>query len=783
MERGRRNAGQGSGRTNGRFGGQGLGENKFTAKMQKKLVVLFILVLLAFAGLGARLVLINRDNGERYKKQVLAQQQYSSQTIPFKRGEILDRKGTKLATSEKVYDLILDCKQMYANDGKYVETTLAALDQYFDVNINEVRRYAEEHPNSQYYSIKKRMSYDQISAYQEMMADEARKEESALVKGIWFEESYKRIYPNNELACDAIGFVRTNGTATYGLEEQYDSVLNGINGRQYGYLDADENLQRTTRAAVDGYTIYSTLDVTIQRIVEKYLKQYNEENKNIAREGNGAQDVGCIIMDVKTGNILAMASYPSFDLNNTWDVTPLIGSKLLDEEGNVTDTIVNEEIAAQMENAEDNTQLAYNLNALWKNYCINSTYEPGSVMKPFVAAAGLESGKLAGNESFECTGIIQVSDRKIRCHNYLAGAEGWLTIGEAIERSCNVALIRMAQVIGKDEFLKYMSEFNFGLRTNIDLAGEARTASLVFTDKTMGPTELATSSFGQGFNVTMIQMITGFCALINGGYYYEPHMVSRITASDGSVVEDIEPRLLKQVISAETSAKVRQYCEQVVYGENGTGWRAKTPGYRIGGKTGTAETVSAQGTRDKKNYVCSFMGYAPADDPQIAIYIVLNRPNSSLQDQETGKASLMAKNIFMEVLPYLNIFMTEPLTEEEMAELEEKQIEIRQQLVDETLPEGETAEEGTEGEAGTEDGNASEGDAEAGEETQEETNPYVNENGQLIDPDTGEVIDEDTEGYDTPISGILGGETSSWPETETETRTETETGTETGDSP
>ena len=783
MERGRRNAGQGSGRTNGRFGGHGLGENKFTAKMQKKLVVLFILVLLAFAGLGARLVLINRDNGERYKKQVLAQQQYSSQTIPFKRGEILDRKGTKLATSEKVYDLILDCKQMYANDGKYVETTLAALDQYFDVNINEVRRYAEEHPNSQYYSIKKRMSYDQISAYQEMMADEARKEESALVKGIWFEESYKRIYPNNELACDAIGFVRTNGTATYGLEEQYDSVLNGINGRQYGYLDADENLQRTTRAAVDGYTIYSTLDVTIQRIVEKYLKQYNEENKNIAREGNGAQDVGCIIMDVKTGNILAMASYPSFDLNNTWDVTPLIGSKLLDEEGNVTDTIVNEEIAAQMENAEDNTQLAYNLNALWKNYCINSTYEPGSVMKPFVAAAGLESGRLAGNESFECTGIIQVSDRKIRCHNYLAGAEGWLTIGEAIERSCNVALIRMAQVIGKDVFLKYMSEFNFGLRTNIDLAGEARTASLVFTDRTMGPTELATSSFGQGFNVTMIQMITGFCALINGGYYYEPHMVSRITASDGSVVEDIEPRLLKQVISAETSAKVRQYCEQVVYGENGTGWRAKTPGYRIGGKTGTAETVSAQGTRDKKNYVCSFMGYAPADDPQIAIYIVLNRPNSSLQDQETGKASLMAKNIFMEVLPYLNIFMTEPLTEEEMAELEEKQIEIRQQLVDETLPEGETAEEGTEGEAGTEDGNASEGDAEAGEETQEETNPYVNENGQLIDPDTGEVIDEDTEGYDTPISGILGGETSSWPETETETGTETETETEAGDSP
>ena len=743
--------------------------NKFTAKMQKKLVVLYILVLLAFAGLGARLVVINRDNGENYKRQVLSQQQYNSQTIPFKRGDILDRKGSKLATSEKVYDLILDCKQMYANDGKYVDATLAALDQYFDVNLAEVKRYAQDHPNSQYYPIKKRMSYDEISAYQEMMADEERTEESSLIKGIWFEESYKRVYPNNQLASDAIGFVRTNGTASYGLEEQYDSVLNGINGRQYGYLDTDENLQRTTKAAVDGYNICSTLDVTVQGIVEKYLKQYNEENKNVYREGNGAQDAACIIMEVNTGNVLAMASYPFYNLNDTWNVEPLIGTKLLDEKGVVTDTVVNEEIARGLEEAEDNTQLAYNLNNLWKNYCINATYEPGSVMKPFVAAAGLESGKLKGNESFECTGIIQVSDRKIRCHNYLSGAEGWLTIGEAIERSCNVALIRMAQTIGKDEFLKYMSEFNFGLRTNIDLAGESRTASLVFTDKTMGPTELATSSFGQGFNVTMIQMITGFCALVNGGYYYEPHMVSKITANDGSVVESIEPRLLKQVISAQTSEKVREYCEQVVYGENGTGWRAKTPGYRIGGKTGTAETVSARGTREKDEYVCSFMGYAPADDPQIAIYIVLNRPNSSNQDQETGQASLMAKNIFTEVLPYLNIFMTEPLSEEESAELEKKQEELRQQLMESAPEEGETALEdptAQEGETNDPDAVPAEGESEEKEtqtvqegETQQESNPYVNEEGQLIDPDTGEVLGEDTEGYDTPVSGILGGNT------------------------
>lgn len=182
-------------------------------------------------------------------------------------------------------------------------------------------------------------------------------------------------------------------------------------------------------------------------------------------------------MDVHSGEVLAMASYPTFDLNDTRNPEALIGSKLIDVSGNSTDTVINEEIAASMKQEENNDLLVQNLNALWKNYCINSTYEPGSTMKPFVAAMGLEDGRLKGNESFECTGIIEIGGYKIRCHNYRNGAEGWLTIGESIERSCNVTLIRMAQVIGIDEFLKYMSEYNFGLKTNIDLAGEARTAS------------------------------------------------------------------------------------------------------------------------------------------------------------------------------------------------------------------------------------------------------------------------------------------------------------------
>lgn len=773
----RRDDNRGQNRPGEGAAGRDMGRNKFTTKMQRKLVVLFLLVLLAFAGLSARLILINRDKGESYEKQVLSQQQYSSKTIPYKRGEILDSKGTKLAVSEKVYDLVLDCKQMNAKE-EYVEPTLQALEDYFGADKAQVRAYAQENPSSQYYVIKKQMTWDEISAYQEMMEDPERTEESANIAGIWFEESYRRVYPNNTLACDVIGFTRSDGVGLYGLEEYYNDTLSGVNGRQYGYLDTDENLQRTTRAAVDGYSIYSTIDTTIQGIVEKYLKKYDEENRNVAREGNGAFDAACIVMEVNTGNVLAMASYPFYDLNDIRNTEPLIGSRMIDVSGNSTDTVITAEIAKSME--DDNDLLMQNLNALWKNYCISSTFEPGSTMKPFVAAMGLEDGRLKGNESFECTGIMEVGGYNIRCHNYLSGAEGWLTIGESIGRSCNVALIRMAQVIGTEEFLKYMEEFNFGLKTNIDLAGEARTASLVFNENTMGPTELATSSFGQGFNVTMIEMITGFCALINGGYYYEPHMVSRITASDGSVVENIEPRVLKQVISSETSAKVREYCEQVIYGENGTGWRARTPGYRIGGKTGTAETVSAQGTREKDEYVVSFLGYAPADDPQIAVYVVLNRPNSQNQDLETGKAALMARNIFCEVLPYLNIFMTEPLTEDDQKILDDLQIEIRQQLEsgggedggEETVSGNGAAGEGGEnaGEAGEnppaeESGPADEsgesepengGQPENGE-PEENDNPYVNDQGQVIDPDTGQVITPEDEGYETPVSTILGG--------------------------
>ena len=674
--------------------------NRFTTRMQKKLVVLYLCVLLAFAGLSARLFLINRDNGEQYEKQVLSQQHYSSRTLPYKRGEITDRKGTKLAVSEKVYNVILDCKLMNEKED-YVEPTISALVQYFGADEGKLRSYNADNPDSQYYVVKKQKTYEEIAPFQELTADE---EKGKNIKGVWFEEEYRRSYPLGSLACDVIGFTSGDNIGTYGLEEYYNDILSGINGREYGYLNDDANLERTTKAAVDGQNLVSTLDVNIQSIVEEKLQEFDNTYKDAVREGHGARNVGCVIMEVDSGEVLAMASYPNFDLNDPTNSTALIGQNMVDADGTVLTDVISEASLAGM---EDDT-LYRQLNYLWRNYCISNTYEPGSTMKPFTAAAGLESGALTGNETYDCGGSLVVAEgqRPIKCHNVYG--DGVLTISQAIERSCNVALMKMGQTIGKTTLLKYMEDFNFGLKTNIDLAGEARTASLVFTEDTMGPVELATTTFGQGFNVTMIQMITGFCALINGGYYYEPHMVSQITSSDGSVVRNIEPRLLKQVISEETSAKIRDYCLQVVIGEHGTGHTARPAGYLIGGKTGTAETQP----RGNNEYVVSFMGYAPADDPEIAIYVVVDRPNS--EDQDDAKfATRIVRSILTEVLPYLDIFMTEPLSEEEQQELEEQQIAYQQALVSGNDVSGNSA-DGTEGTDAQESGSGTAGAGETG---------------------------------------------------------------------
>ncbi len=727
-----------------------------------KLAFLFGLSVLLLAGLSIRLMYIVRVHGAEYQKAVLQNQQYDTVTIPFRRGDIVDKNGTILATSEKVYNVVIDASVMltYQNH-RYLEPTLEAIAKCFPdvIDADAVRYYVMNNESSRYYVVAKRLSYAEISDFLEMQS------ENDYIKGVYFEEEYKRVYPNGHLASTILGFTRKNSNAEgqYGLEEYYDEILTGTNGREYGYQNDDDTLERTVKAAVDGYTLHTTIDANIQSIVEKYLREFNEEYAGNVREGNGAQNLGCIIMDVNSGEILAMANYPDYDPNDYKNAGPLIGTQYIEQYTNpagyfeyeTTKEVINQQLLSTL----NEEQLNVNFSALWKNYCISNTYEPGSTAKPFTVAAALESGAITGDEVYTCNGYMEVGGHKIKCHTYASGGDGAVSVMDSIAWSCNVALMKIGQAMGRDRFCRFQRNFNFGLKTNIDLAGEARTASLVYDVKDMLPSDLATNTFGQNFNATMIQMITGFCSLINGGHYYEPHVVSKITNSAGATIENIEPRELKTTISESTSEKIREYTRAVVMEEGGdrrTGKTARPAGYAIGGKTGTAETLP----RGNKEYVVSFIGYAPADDPQIAIYVVVDRPNAAKQD-DAKFATKIVRNVLTEVLPYLGIYMTEELSDAEIKELEEKKLENTYKFNETSGETQETKEEEyiTEGTIV--------------DPTGESANIYPKwmtypvdpvtgyridpETGQKYDASTGELATEDNEsmGEEVPVNGNL----------------------------
>jgi len=679
--------------------------------MQKKLAVLFILVLLAFAGLSARLVYIYRSDSEDYKKQVLSQQEYDSKILPYKRGDIIDAKGTKLAYSEKVYNLVIDPKRI-GESGEVMTATLQALTSCFDVNESELRDYIRQNPDRRYHVVLRQLSYDETSSFLELQKDTTAHPN---ILGVWFEEEYKRVYPLGSLACDVIGFTGKDNEGTYGLEEYYNDTLNGANGREYGYLNDDSTLERTTKSAVDGNTIVSSLDVNIQEIVEKHILAFNKEHENEYRQGElGSKNTGVIVMNPKTGEILAMASYPTFDLNNPTDLS---------------DYYTQEEI----DRMEEGDTLYDTLNQLWRNFCVQDTYEPGSTAKSLTISAALDAGIINGNETYECLGKLNVSGHEIKCHKVTG--HGIVDVSGALEQSCNVALMKIAASMGNETFMKYLTNFNMGLRTNIDLAGEARTASLIYDVNQMVASDLAISSFGQGYNVTMIQIASAFSAIINGGYYVEPHVISEIRNADGVTVKKNETRVLKQVISEEVSEKMRGYLAAVC--TRGTGTTAVPSGYLIGGKTGTAETVP----RKQGNYVVSFIGFAPVDDPQVVVYVVVDRPNVEDQPHSTF-AQEIAKGIFTEILPYMNIFRTEELDEEQIEELTQLGI----------IPGDEDA-----GEDEISEGDATTGEDLETEETGEETPQYETdpETGYLIDPESGQLMDPITMEYVDPTISLI----------------------------
>lgn len=602
-----------------------------------------------------------------------------------------------------MYNVILDCKVML-DKKENEEPTLKALSECFGLDQSELRKFVKENPGSQYRVLKKRITYDEMSPFLDRKnehnktAGKKGNEKMGKIDGVWFEEEYIRRYPNNTLACDVIGFTGTDNNGTYGLEEYYNDILNGTNGRDYGYLNDDVALERAIVPAVDGYSLVSTIDANMQAICEKYIKQFNDEHANEAREGLGAYNIGVIIQDCNNGEIKSMATYPDFDLNNPKDLTAYYTA---------------EEIEQMDEEAYYDA-----LDALWKNFCISDTYEPGSTAKAITLATGLETGRIQGNESYDCGGMLQVADHKIKCN--VTSGHGTLDVSGSLEQSCNVAFMKMGEAIGVKNMIQFEQIFNLGLKTNIDLAGETRTDAVVYNESTMNASELATSSFGQGYNLTMIQMITAFSSIINGGYYYEPHVVSKITNSNGDTVKNIEPRVLKQTISATTSEQMRQYLHNAV--ALGTGKSARPAGYAIGGKTGTAEMVP----RDHTNYVVSFIGFAPADDPQIAIYCVVDRPNVAKQAHATYATGIV-KNILTEVLPYLHIAKTEEMT---IAEQEEVDKLLGNIVQGNSEPENEN--EGGDSEAPGEEG---QGEAD-GDAPEEDKKPSY-----IVDPDTGELVD------------------------------------------
>lgn len=671
-------------------------QKKISNRMKRKLALMFVVIVLALVGLSIRIVYINETNGDKYTKKVLQQQESNSLTLAYRRGDIYDRNGTVLATSEKVYNVILDPKVLTGheelNEG-CIDATLTALSEHFSYTKSELQTIYQEKKTSSYVVLEKQKTKGEISGFQEAMDESGSK-----IKGVWFEESYKRMYPYDTLGCNVIGYTVSGNVGQYGIEEYYSSVLNGTNGRSYTYLNEDLEQEKVIHAATDGYSVMSTIDVTLQGFAEDAIDGFMESYANAYREGDAAKTVACIMMNPQNGEILAMASNRRYDLNQPYDV--------------VANGLFTEEEAATLTDEERLEAL----NGLWRNFCVSDTFEPGSTVKPMTVAGALESGAVTVNDCFYCDGsqVVVAGQKPIHCAK--RAGHGMITLEGSLMFSCNDALMQIAAKMGYESFVKYQRLFNFGLRTGIDLPGESRTDTVVYyvgddapyENLKIGPSELATCSFGQGFNTSMIQVASAFSSVINGGYYYQPHVVKKIMDSNGGTIEENEGNLLRTTVSQKTSETIKQYLYNTMYGpvdgngNNATGKRARIAGYAMGGKTGTAEKIP----RKQGNYLVSFIGYAPYDDPQVVCYVVVDEPNASYQ-ATSSFAQEIWKEVMQKSLPYLNIYETE----EPPADMIDEYNATHTQKAEET--------EETEGE---------------GSNTEKEKEETV------IDPQTGEVV-------------------------------------------
>ena len=636
-----------------------------------------------------------------------------------------------------MYNLILEPKNILRTD-KGKDATKAALIKYFgmeDAKFDECM----QNTDSFYKVAMKGLEYADVKAFQEYCDTR----DGADVVGVRFEEEYKRKYPNGSLACHLLGYTVSGNVGQGGIEGYYNSYLNGVNGKTYGYLTNDNTVESVTVPAQNGYTVVSTIDLNIQKIIEDNIKEYMQTT--------GAKKIGVIAMDPDTAEILGMSTSYGYDPNEPMNTDALRNMEVTvtksteepsteedsSEEGSSEDTT-----EATTEEQKDPEKIKYDfssmtddefqkaidgltsdqtyeaLDAVWRNYCISDILEPGSTFKPFTIAGALEDGIVKDGDTFFCKGYEIVADgtSPIYCHN--RSGDGTLTLKQALEQSCNVALMQIAKSEGRETFSKYQDIFNFGNQTGIDLSGEG--SGLVYDEEGLNPVELATSSFGQGINVTMIQMAAAFCSLINGGNYYTPHTVRQILDENGSIIENNEPELVRKTISKTTSDLMKQYMAGVV--TEGTGSRAAVDGYTIGGKTGTAEKIP----RNQGNYVLSFIGFSPVENPQIMLYVAVDEPNVESQST-SGAGALLFHAIMEDLLPYMNVYQSsdEDVTYNGKDEPISSPFEgnVEDSTGEETTEEGSTAEGDTTAEDTGSENVTSEGTTEAVSEngTSEET--------------------------------------------------------------
>lgn len=602
---------------------------RFGRKMKKRLLIAMGAFLAVFAVLIFNLINITVSKGAKYEQNVLAQQGYSSTVIPYRRGDIIDANGTVLASTKKVYNLILEPKNILNPINKdATDVTKNAIKQYFGFTDAELNKLLSNE-NSYYEIAKKKLEYEEVKPFQ----DYCKSDEGKLVTGVYLEEEYVRVYPNKELACHLLGFTVSGNVGLYGIEQNYNSYLNGYNGRQYSYLNEDYSMTQSVEPAVNGYNLVTSIDAKLQSIIQEKVDEFMNGEES-------ARNVSVLVMDPKTCNILALYNSHTFDPNDAYD-TDATRYQFPD--------MTDEEFKEYMKNATDDERIGA-LNKLWRNFAISDVYEPGSTYKAFTVAGALEENVIDKNDMFLCDGGEQKDIYYIKCW-YHAG-HGEQTIAQSLENSCNDALMQIAEKEGSARFDKYQVRFGFGQMTNVDIPGEPDEDSfslVVYHKDTLNEVELATSSFGQGVCVSMVQLGTAFCSLINGGYYYEPSVVQRIEDENGNIIDSKKNVLVRRTISEETSATMRDILFRVI--EEGTGELAGVEGYEVGGKSGTAEKLP----RGNGKYILSFIGFAPVDDPKVMIYVVVDEPGKQ-------SYSLAAKNLFREiskeVFPYMNIYKT-----------------------------------------------------------------------------------------------------------------------------